>query len=100
MQNELKNRRQFFKEAARKSLPILGMAVLATIAPIALQSCKKSSLGCNNGCAGSCSNSCSGSCKTDCELNCGNNCKRSCPFNCKGTCKSLCGNNCKGGNRK
>ena len=41
MENELKNRREFFKEAAKKTLPILGMAVLAVSAPTMMQSCKK-----------------------------------------------------------
>ena len=92
MQNELKNRRQFFKEATQKALPILGLTVMAFTTPCLLQSCKKTN-SCS-GCAGSCTDSCSGSCETDCELHCGNNCKETCLFNCYGACKG-CGATCK-----
>lgn len=68
MQNKLKNRREFFKEAARKSLPILGMAIMTVAASTVLQSCTKD---CLNGCMGSCSNSCSGGCKAQCKNGCG-----------------------------
>ncbi len=88
MQNELKNRREFFKEAARKSLPILGMAVLATIAPIALQSCKKESV---NHCVDACTNAC----KTTCKSTCVGSCSNQCTTGCKGSCKTGCGKNCK-----
>jgi hypothetical protein len=87
MKNELKNRREFFKEAAKKSLPILGMAVLATIAPTALQSCKK--VNSCNGCTGSCSNSCAGSCENNCARVCSGSCTGQC-ISCKGTCSGLC----------
>ncbi len=53
---ELQNRREFFKKAAKSALPILGAIVLAG-APQILKATEKSPMGCNYGCAGACSHS-------------------------------------------
>ncbi len=90
MKNELKNRREFFKEAAKKTLPILGMAVMAVAAPT-LQSCKKISLGCDD----VCTNACKTTCKTTCVGAC-KGCSGTCSSDCKGGCKTLCKGTCKG----
>lgn len=87
MNNELKNRREFFKEAAKKTLPILGITVMAVAVPTMLQSCKKE-ISCN-GCSGSCSNSCAGSCVNNCAKVCSGSCTGSC-WNCTGTCEGTC----------
>lgn len=72
---ELQSRREFFKNAAKSALPILGIAVLASN-PIVSKgaqvmncnsscsgSCKNACMGCTGGCSGSCSSSCFGTCK-------------------------------------
>lgn len=94
MQNVLKNRREFFKEAAKKTLPVLGMAIMATIAPSTLSSCSKEHIGCGNSCSGSCKTDCSGECGSSCNKAC-SICSQSCSNGCKGTCKQWCD----GGNR-
>ena len=97
MQNELKNRRQFFKEATQKALPILGLTVMAFTAPCLLQSCKKDSVNGCDGCAGSCQDSCSGSCSSSCTgkcTSCKNGCTGTC-LGCTGTCShDGCKNTC------
>ena len=55
----LQGRREFFKEAARKALPMLGMVTVAAILPTALQSCSKS---CVDVCTNACKNACRGTC--------------------------------------
>ncbi len=80
MKNELKNRREFFKEAAKKTLPILGMAIMAVAAPTMMQSCKKE-VTCGNNCSGSCKGSCSGGC----QYSCSGRCHRQCGYGCSGT---------------
>lgn len=67
---ELQNRREFFKKAAKSALPILGAIVLAG-APQILKATEKSPMGCNYGCAGACYTQCYGclhSCNTVCVL--------------------------------
>lgn len=83
MKNELKNRREFFKEAAKKTLPILGMAVLATVAPTALQSCKKT-----NNCPDVCTNACQITCQTTCVGECKTSCTKTCLSDCYNGCRA------------
>lgn len=89
---ELQTRREFFKEASRKALPLLA---LTAIGSTILASCEKeststssrvsssSSSGCK-GCSGSCSSSCSG----DCDGGCTNNCDSLCGGDCWAYCES------------
>ena len=56
-ENELQSRREFFKNAAKSTLPVLGLAVLATL-PIQGPSagcitCKDQCVGCT-GCSANC----------------------------------------------
>lgn len=90
MQNELKNRREFFKEAAKKALPLFAIALLGTST---ITSCTKQN-GCGNSCSGSCKTDCSGECGSSCNKAC-SICSQSCSNGCKGTCKQWCD----GGNR-
>lgn len=105
----LQSRREFFKEASEKALPILGMALLSST-PI-LNSCTKDPdpsecNGCSNNCEGnSTSTSCS-SCSNNCQNNststgcssCSNNCQNSSTnsgcSNCSSGCDSECTNDC------
>lgn len=70
--NEIQTRREFFKNAARKSLPILGVIALSAT-PFrlnALQSSNCTSNSCTNGCKGNCTKWCNGTCLTSCSDNC------------------------------
>ena len=97
MENNLKNRREFFKEAAKKTLPILGMAVMATIAPSIMQSCTKS-LDCVDACTNACQNTCRTTCVGGCSKTCTGNCDTSCKGDCNTTCSGTCWVRCQSGN--
>lgn len=80
---EIQNRREFFKESAKKALPIFAIALLGS----SLLSCSKdkdsasssgSSSGCGNSCSGSCKSSCSGGCDGGCAGDCDDNCTADC----------------------
>ena len=85
---DLQGRREFFKKAAKKSLPVLGMAVLAFTMPSVLQSCSKTNL-CSD-CSGSCKTGCSGDCKSGCSGDCFDGCEGDCYLGCKGDCYKAC----------
>lgn len=68
---DLQSRREFFKSAAKSSLPILMLA--AGMTPL-LSSCEGDggsvSCDCYGGCDGGCSNNCDGTCGGDCWAYC------------------------------
>ena len=79
---ELQSRREFFKNAVRSVLPILGTIVLSSTTVLAKNNevptgCKGSRYstcsGCKYTCTGSCKNACTG-----CKYTCDNTCKNSC----------------------
>ena len=78
---ELQSRREFFKEAAKAALPVLGVVVFGTSL---LTSCseRNTPFGCGKSCSGSCSSSCSGSCENGCADNCADGCHTDCQFDC------------------
>lgn len=80
---ELQSRREFFKEAAKKALPVIGAIALAT-SPSMAQFVQLSPSDCKTGCTGGC--------KTGCEEGCSHNCNTTC----KDTCKEHCHTTCKG----
>lgn len=94
---EIQSRREFFKEAAKKTLPLLGAIVIANIP---LKSFAKSEkvewcdYGCDKGCLQSCYGSCSESCKGSCDGRCGGYCGG----NCSGSCLYSCGTSCHSSN--
>lgn len=72
MKNEkLQSRREFFKNAAKATLPILGGIALANLS-ITTQASQI--MGCDN----SCTNSCLGGCKGGCHISCAVGCKGAC----------------------
>lgn len=84
MKNEdIQSRREFFKEAAKKALPVVGAIVLAS-SPSVAQMVQLSPSDCNTGCTGGC--------RTGCEEGCSHNCNTTC----KDTCKDHCNTTCKG----
>lgn len=80
---EIQSRREFFKKAAKKALPIIGIAMLAN-SPIFAQSDNLRIMGCKVGCTGGC--------RTLCE----EGCSHSCNSNCKGSCTGHCDKSCQG----
>lgn len=105
--DEIQSRRGFFKEAAKKALPVLGAIALASspiIAkaadsnPMGCSGCMDTCLGCMHTCSGhchggclrSCQESCIGGCKTGCEGSCKDRCKHWCTGSCQDTCSGGC----------
>ena len=80
---ELQSRREFFKEAARKALPVIGAIALAS-SPIIANATEKVSMGCENGCSSGCKGGCSGGCSGGCD----GVCKGGCSGSCSGSCSS------------
>ena len=78
---ELQSRRQFFKNAAKGALPILGAIALANV-PVILKATESPVTGCQGSCSGLCQGcrSCTGTCSGLCE-----GCR-----GCQGTCSGLC----------
>lgn len=65
----LQGRREFFKKAAKKALPIMGIIVLSTT-PFHLNAMQSSTCAdktCMNTCEGNCTKWCNGTCHTSCE---------------------------------
>ncbi len=81
---EIQSRREFFKSAAKKALPILGAITLTNI-PIIANNAQSHSSGCTY-CQGTCYG-CAGSCKGTCSDVC-----TGCAGLCQGTCKGMCYN--------
>lgn len=94
---ELESRRQFFKKAAKATLPILGvLAILqAPIVAKAMGSRTSCYSGCSMSCSGGCEG-CSGSCRGGCQYNCGSGCTYGCDGSCKGNCTGTCNMSCQG----
>mgnify|MGYP006916089797 CR=1 FL=1 len=110
---ELQNRREFFKDAAKKALPIIGAIALAS-SPLIAQAAEKSepptgcdtcSYACGGSCASGCSRGCSGSCKSWCAIGCGGqttanpcgSCSSACYGGCYGGCRGTCVGSCSSG---
>ena len=104
--NDIQSRREFFREAAKKALPIIGAVALLSNPILAnASSVENESMGCNSGCVTGCYHGCKGGCKdvcTSCHNGCKGGCKdicTSCHNGCKGGCKDICTgchNGCKG----
>jgi len=81
---ELYSRRDFFKNAAKATLPIIGAVMLSANPAIAKTI---EATGCDYTCKTSCQNDCYGSCKYGCKTTC------------KGTCSGSCKNTCSYSNK-
>ena len=97
--HETQSRREFFKEAARKTLPILGAVALlsnpliAKVTDSERMDCYGS---CYNTCANTCVDACNQKCSNSCSGSCRGNCLNGCKNRCSGTCKGDCMHSCKG----
>lgn len=76
---EIQSRREFFKEAAKKTLPVIAMV---TVGSLSLASCEKEDTNSYYS-----SDGCGGSCKSLCE----NTCTLVCASGCRGTCRTSSG---------
>ena len=92
--DEIQSRREFFKNAARKGLPLLAAIALTSLPIISQAHESKIELGCNEGCYGSCYGGCYYTCKNSCDSTCKGTCELSCEGSCKDTCKGSCKDTC------
>ena len=111
---EFLSRREFFRRAISKSLPILGVLVAPSIIscnpdePLPENvsctdcsgSCKGSSSGggcsdCHGSCLNTCSKECSDACSKDCAGYCTTSCGRQCSDDCMLSCKTACTTECR-----
>lgn len=99
---EIQSRREFFKNAAKGALPILGLVMLnSPIFANTLQTVGKTPSGCNrDGCSSFCSHGCTKGCEGGCDQSCKDDCNRSCSESCwdecRGSCSRSCRNTCEG----
>jgi CXXX repeat radical SAM target protein len=84
-QGELQSRREFFKKAAKNTLPIIGAIALSQIPFMSKASESKSQWGCQFGCTGSCQGTC-----ISCVGGCTGTCRGGCAGTCMGTCAGWC----------
>lgn len=90
---EIQSRREFFKNAAKGALPILGAVLLAQVPAVAKAT--EIPMGCSSGCYKTCSNTCEGTCAGGCRdrcSGCGTACSKGCSSSCTGGCKGSCMN--------
>ena len=84
----LQGRREFFKEAAKKALPIIGAVTLMSN-PVIARAVESEPLGCDGSCYGSCQGTCKGACSGGCKGGCRDTCTNNCDRGCKGTCTRI-----------
>lgn len=89
---EIQSRREFFKEAAKKGLPIVAAAMLASTPLHNVQAATSCT---DDGCRGGCLTTCTSGCLNTCL----GSCKGSCYSTCKGTCSNTCSGGCRGNNK-
>lgn len=90
---EVQSRREFFKQAAKKALPVIGAMILVS-SPVISQASEKS-----NSCNGNCYGVCIDTCNRDCTATCKSTCKGGCKGSCRDTCSTRCDSGCKGGSK-
>ena len=88
--DELQTRRQFFKNAAKRILPIVGAIALSN--PIIQASTRNEApCSCYGTCSGGCYIACSGGCEQGCVGGCYTTCLTGCNITCQNTCRNSCG---------
>ncbi len=89
---ELQSRREFFKQAAKGALPVLGAILLANT-PSILKA-ESTPMGCSEySCTNTCATGCTGRCYhacTGCDSTCTGTCYRTCSGSCSGHCNTSC----------
>lgn len=86
---ELQSRREFFKKAAKATLPVV--AAIALVGSPIIANADEVKTGCDNSCSTSCKGDCKGSCQTNCATD---GCGSTCSGKCRGKCDSLCQDSC------
>lgn len=89
-EEELLNRREFFKKTAKRTLPILGIVALTPLLtgcpdpdePLTCYDCSNS---CEDSCYTTCSTTCEGTSKSSSCSGCSNSCSGSCASSCQNT---------------
>lgn len=85
---ELQSRREFFKKAAKATLPMIAAVALAS-APAIVNAAEATPMGCSSGCYTTCSATCKGTCVGGCNSKCsgcGTACGHGCATGCSGGC--------------
>ncbi len=100
MNTDIQSRREFFKNAAKAALPVLGLAIVSSI-PSVSSNARESPMtscifGCSGSCSGGCENSCYGTCSNGCYKSCSRGCTEVCGGGCGSQCQSDCNTTCKG----
>lgn len=90
-QEKLQTRREFFRNAAKAVLPIIGAAALSSGI---VKAADKIPMGCEHTCSGACRDNCHYACVDTCRGGCGGTCSGKC----EGGCKFTCSGSCKNGN--
>ena len=83
---ELQSRREFFKQAAKAALPVVGAAILASVPFVKSEAVTFCGGTCQNTCSGTCLQSCKGDCTGTCTTGCYNGCRNTCHGTCSGGC--------------
>lgn len=121
--DKIQNRREFFKQAAKKTLPVLAIAPImqscdamlialeamaeastqyqnnqptSTYTPKSSYSTPSGCGTCSSACNNSCTGTCRGTCSSGCSGGCSQDCGKSCTGSCDHTCKSECVTGCRG----
>ena len=93
---ELQTRREFFKNAAKCTLPIIAGIIITTMPQVT--NATKTIMGCELGCYSSCLKSCKERCQ-GCQGGCNTHCAVSCDKKCNTICSDNCYKSCTGGNQ-
>lgn len=84
---ELQTRREFFKSAAKKTLPIVAAIALVNVSETS-RAVESTPMGCNSNCQVMCAVDCRTGCRGGCSDHCAKSCSESCYLGCKGGCKN------------
>lgn len=87
---ELQSRREFFKQAAKAALPIIGAAIVVSVPFVK----SEAATGCNGGCVAVCGDTCYGCCNYSCDGECKGSCQTGCYNGCRNTCQGTCSGGC------
>lgn len=91
---ELQSRRQFFKDAAKRVLPVVGAIALSQVPFVSHAHESQDIMDCSSGCAGNCYGSCGGNCQASCTHSCDGDCYGGCRSTCSGSCEGYCAGSC------
>lgn len=91
---EIESRREFFKSAARRVLPVVGMLAFGKVMMAGETHERHNAMDCNNGCDGACWGGCGGDCRASCSGSCDGDCYGDCRSTCSGSCDGYCAGTC------